>query len=37
MIVALSSLALVTASAVLMVAIPGWFAAKVQASLALQD
>jgi putative ABC transport system permease protein len=36
-IVALSSLALVTASAVLMVAIPGWFAAKVQASLALQD
>jgi putative ABC transport system permease protein len=36
-VVALSSLALVTASAVLMVAIPGWFAAKVQASLALQD
>jgi putative ABC transport system permease protein len=36
-IVALSSLALVTASAVLMVAIPGWFAAKVQAGLALQD
>jgi putative ABC transport system permease protein len=36
-IVALSSLALVTASAVLMVAIPGWFAARVQASLALQD
>jgi putative ABC transport system permease protein len=36
-IVALGSLALVTASAVLMVAIPGWFAAKVQASLALQD
>jgi putative ABC transport system permease protein len=36
-IVALSSLALVTASAVLMVAIPGWFAAKVPASLALQD
>jgi putative ABC transport system permease protein len=36
-IVALTSLALVTASAVLMVAIPGWFAAKVQASLALQD
>jgi putative ABC transport system permease protein len=36
-IVALSSLALVTASAVLIVAIPGWFAAKVQASLALQD
>jgi putative ABC transport system permease protein len=36
-IVALSGLALVTASAVLMVAIPGWFAAKVQASLALQD
>jgi hypothetical protein len=27
----------VTASAVLMVAIPGWFAAKVQAGLALQD
>jgi putative ABC transport system permease protein len=36
-IVALSSLALVTASAVLMVAIPGWFAARVQAGLALQD
>ncbi|MFI4992386.1 MAG: FtsX-like permease family protein [Solirubrobacterales bacterium] len=36
-IVALGSLALVTASAVLMVAIPGWFAAEVQASLALQD
>jgi putative ABC transport system permease protein len=36
-IVALSSLALVTASAVLMVAIPGWFAARVPASLALQD
>jgi putative ABC transport system permease protein len=36
-IVALSSLALVTASAVLMVAIPGWFAAKVPAGLALQD
>jgi len=36
-VVALSSLALVTASAVLMVAIPGWFAAKVPASLALQD
>jgi putative ABC transport system permease protein len=36
-VVALSSLALVTASAVLMVAIPGWFAARVQASLALQD
>ncbi len=36
-VVALSSLAIVTASAVLMVAIPGWFAAKVQASLALQD
>ena len=36
-VVALSSLALVTASAVLMVAIPGWFAAKVQAGLALQD
>jgi putative ABC transport system permease protein len=36
-VVALSSLAIVTASAVLMVAIPGWFAAKVQAGLALQD
>lgn len=36
-IVALSSLALVTASAVLMVAIPGWFAASVPANLALQD
>jgi putative ABC transport system permease protein len=36
-VVALSSLALVTASAVLMVAIPGWFAAKVHAGLALQD
>jgi len=36
-IVALSSLALVTAAAVLMVAIPGWFAARVPASLALQD
>jgi len=36
-IVALSSLALVTAAAVLMVAIPGWFAAKVPAGLALQD
>jgi putative ABC transport system permease protein len=35
--VALSSLALVTAAAVLMVAIPGWFAARVPASLALQD
>jgi putative ABC transport system permease protein len=36
-IVALSSLALVTAAAVLMVAIPGWFAASVPAGLALQD
>jgi putative ABC transport system permease protein len=36
-IVALSSLALVTAAAVLMVAIPGYFAARVPASLALQD
>jgi putative ABC transport system permease protein len=36
-IVALTSLALVTASAVLMVAIPGWFAASVPANLALQD
>ncbi|HEU0250047.1 MAG TPA: ABC transporter permease [Solirubrobacteraceae bacterium] len=36
-VVALSSLALVTAAAVLMVAIPGWFAARVPASLALQD
>jgi putative ABC transport system permease protein len=36
-IVALVSLALVTAAAVLMVAIPGWFAASVPASLALQD
>lgn len=36
-VVALSSLALVTASAVLMVAIPGWFAASVPANLALQD
>lgn len=36
-IVALLSLALVTAAAVLMVAIPGWFAAKVSAGLALQD
>jgi putative ABC transport system permease protein len=36
-VVALSSLALVTAAAVLMVAIPGWFAAKVPAGLALQD
>jgi putative ABC transport system permease protein len=36
-IVALSSLALVTAAAVLMVAIPGWFAARVPAGLALQD
>jgi putative ABC transport system permease protein len=35
--VALSSLALVTAAAVLMVAIPGWFAARVPAGLALQD
>ncbi len=35
--VALTSLALVTASAVLMVAIPGWFAASVPANLALQD
>jgi putative ABC transport system permease protein len=35
--VALVSLALVTASAVLMVAIPGWFAASVPAGLALQD
>ncbi len=35
--VALSSLALVTAAAVLMVAIPGYFAARVPASLALQD
>jgi putative ABC transport system permease protein len=35
--VALSSLALVTASAVVMVAIPGWFAASVPANLALQD
>lgn len=37
LIVALSSLALVTAAAVLMVAIPGWFAARVPAGLALQD
>jgi putative ABC transport system permease protein len=36
-IVALSSLALVTAAAVLIVAIPGYFAARVPASLALQD
>jgi putative ABC transport system permease protein len=36
-VVALSSLALVTAAAVLMVAIPGWFAAEVPAGLALQD
>jgi putative ABC transport system permease protein len=36
-VVALSSLALVTAAAVLMVAIPGYFAARVPASLALQD
>jgi putative ABC transport system permease protein len=36
-IVALISLALVTATAVLMVAIPGWFAASVPAGLALQD
>jgi putative ABC transport system permease protein len=36
-IVALVSLALVTAAAVLMVAIPGWFAASVPAGLALQD
>jgi putative ABC transport system permease protein len=36
-VVALSSLALVTAAAVLMVAIPGWFAARVPAGLALQD
>lgn len=36
-IVALISLALVTAAAVLMVAIPGWFAASVPAGLALQD
>jgi putative ABC transport system permease protein len=36
-IIALSSLALVTAAAVLMVAIPGWFAASVPAGLALQD
>lgn len=36
-VVALSSLALVTAAAVLMVAIPGWFAARVSAGLALQD
>jgi putative ABC transport system permease protein len=35
--VALSSLALVTLAAVLMVAIPGWFAAEVPAGLALQD
>jgi putative ABC transport system permease protein len=35
--VALVSLALVTAAAVLMVAIPGWFAASVPAGLALQD
>jgi putative ABC transport system permease protein len=35
--VAVWSLALVTAAAVLMVAIPGWFAAKVPAGLALQD
>jgi putative ABC transport system permease protein len=36
-VVALSSLALVTLAAVLMVAIPGWFAAEVPAGLALQD
>jgi putative ABC transport system permease protein len=36
-VIALSSLALVTAAAVLMVAIPGWFAARVPAGLALQD